>query len=133
MGRPVRRDVAGTEVFGTYVADSGIKVSAFLNGSLDTAAFIIKQTGSRKYKVSSADGAYTDIAKLVSTTPAAAGEMKMVGYVAVSGNNPELEPVPAPIAIRHLNKRTAIDFNDNVYTWILQNDSSVDYILLTAI
>jgi hypothetical protein len=51
MGRPVRRDVAGTEVFGAYATTNvGIKCEAYF-ASNQTDVYILKQTGSRRYKV----------------------------------------------------------------------------------
>lgn len=127
MGRPVKRDIAGTLVFGTPdLANVGIVVQAYFGGSLNAAAYIVKQKGSRRYQVT-ANGTDTAVCKLVATTPSANGEMLMMGYVEPTGA--DLSAVP----IRHLRKRTAIDFNGNRYTWILQNDSSVDVIVLTAI
>jgi hypothetical protein len=175
MGRPVRRDVLGTEVFGTYVnSNAGIRCQAYF-ASNQTDVYILKQVGSRRYKVvdvsavqdescvvgtqyiiTTADttdwkqmgapnnnvgtwftckatcadpknGVASEIrtAKLVSGTPSASGEMKLVGYTNTGHAN--------AIAIRHLNKRTAIDWSGNRYTWRLQNDSSADYILLTPV
>jgi hypothetical protein len=37
------------------------------------------------------------------------------------------------VAIRKLTKRIAIDFSGNRYKWFLENDSSADYIVLTAL
>lgn len=175
MGRPVRRDVAGTEVFGTYATSNvGIKCAAYF-ASNQTDVYILKQVGSRRYKVvdlsavqdedavvgtqyviaspdttdwvqmgapnanagtlftvgaACADpqnGTLNEVrtAKLVSGTPSADGEMQLVGYT-TTGH-------ATPIAIRNLKKRTATDWDGNRYTWILQNDSSADYILLTPI
>lgn len=127
MGRPVKRDILGTVVFGTPAAGAvGIVVKAYFGGSLETAAYIVKQKGSRRYQVT-ANGTDTAVCKLVSGTPAADGEMQMVGFT---------QPYQADsnvIAIRHLRKRTAIDFSGNRYTWYLENDSSADVIVLTAI
>ena len=175
MGRPVRRDVAGTEVFGTYAnGNVGIKCEAYF-ASNQTDVHILKQTGSRRYKVvdlsavqdeslvvgtqyvittadttdwvsmgapnnnvgtfftctavcaNPANGVANEIrtAKLVSGAPAANGEMRLVGYT-TTGH-------ATPIALRNLKKRTATDWDGNRYTWILQNDSSADYIFLTLI
>ena len=175
MGRPVRRDVAGTEVFGTYISSGvGIKCAAYF-ASNQTDVYILKQVGSRRYKVvdlsavqdeeavvgtqyviATADttnwmqmgspnnnvgtlftvgtacadpqnGVVNEVrtAKLVSGTPSADGEMQLVGYT-TTGH-------ATPIAIRNLKKRTATDWSGNRYTWIVQNDSSDDYILLTPI
>jgi hypothetical protein len=175
MGRPVRRDVAGTEVFGTYAnGNIGIKCEAYF-ASNQTDVYILKQVGSRRYKVvdlsavqdeemvvgtqyvittpdttdwvqmgspnnnvgtlftctalcaNPQNGVANEVrtAKLVSGTPSADGEMRLVGYT-TTGH-------ATPIALRNLKKRTATDWNGNRYTWILQNDSSADYILLTLI
>ena len=51
--------------------------------------------------------------------------MRINGYV--DGNG----AVPTPIA--KMTKRVATDFNSNRYTWTLENDSSSDYIILTAV
>jgi hypothetical protein len=176
MGRPVRRDVTGTEVFGTYVnGNAGIRCEAYF-GSDQTDVYILKQVGSRRYKVVDTSAVQDEslvvgtqyvistldttdwhqvgapinysvgtlftcsatcadpkngvalevrTAKLVSGTPSASGEMKIVGYT-TSGH-------ATPIALRNLKKRTATDWNGNRYTWRLQNDSSADYILLTTV
>jgi len=175
MGRPLRRDVAGTEVFGTYASNSGIRCEAYF-GSNQTDVYILKQVGSRRYKVvdlstvndedlvvgtqyviktldttdwhqvgapvkyavgtlftcsatcnSPVNGVANEVrtAKLVSGTPSASGEMRIVGYT-TSGH-------ATPIALRNLKKRTATDWSGNVYTWVLVNDSTADYILLTPV
>lgn len=127
MGRPVRKDVAGTDVFGNYAtSQAGIKVSAYIpaadGGSSAVAGYIVKQVGSRRYKVTTGQG--TGKCKLVESAPAA-GEMVMLGYTNAGAD--------ISVAIRKLNKRTAIDFSGNRYTWVLVNDSSEDYIQLTAV
>jgi len=124
MGRPVRRDVNGTEVFGTAAgAAAGIIVSARLPGeSTAKDGFIVKQTGARSYQIDNADG----VGKCVLVeTITGAGQAVMTGIL-----NPSTDQ---GVAIRKLQKRTAIDFNGNRYTWVLVNDSSADYIQLTLI
>jgi len=127
MGRPVKRDVAGTLVFGDYATTAaGIKVSARIpTFSTAKAGYIEKQTGSRSYKVTNADG--TGKCVLVDSI-AAAGEMVMTGYT-----NQGQAADNGAVVIRKLNKRTATDFSNNRYTWVLVNDSSEDYIQLTLI
>ena len=124
MGRPLKRDVAGTIVLGTYEnSDAGIKVSAHIPGESSAAdAYIVKQAGSRTYKVAlTADPDVVGKCKLVESIEGP-GEMVMTG-VAESGI----------VEIYKLFKKTAVDFSGNRYSWILVNDSSVDYIELTAI
>jgi hypothetical protein len=176
MGRPVRRDVRGTEVFGTYVSAAGIRCEAYF-ASNQNDVYIIKQKGAHRYLVADVsavqdedivvgntyvivdtsdtdwvalgvDNAYNgkifqatvsgsglstngvvrrvQVANLVSGTPAALGEMRLTGYNSVGAD-------ASATRIAHLNKRTAIDFAGNRYTWFLDNDSSGDQIILTAI
>lgn len=121
MGRPVKRDVQGTLVFGQYAATSvGIKVSARIPGASSAKdGYILKQTGSRSYKILNADGSGKCV--LVDSITAA-------GQAVMSGDDSG-----TPVTIRKLNKRTAVDFSGNRYTWRLVNDSSDDYIELTPI
>ena len=124
MGRPVKRDVAGTLVFGDYTTTSaGIKVSARIpTFGTAKAAYIEKQVGSRTYKVTNADG--TGKCLLVSSITAA-GQMVLLGYTDAGAD--------VSVAIKRLNKRVATDFSGNRYTWVLVNDSSEDYIQLTLV
>jgi hypothetical protein len=123
MGRPVKRDVAGTIVFGSATgAAVGIIVSARIPGETTAKdGTIVKQTGARSYQVTNADGVGKCV--LVSSVTAA-GQAVMLGYT---------DPGTTAVAIRKLQKRTAIDFSGNRYTWRLVNDSSADYIELTLI
>jgi len=127
MGRPVKRDVAGTLVFGDYTTTAaGIKVSARIPGfATAKEAFIVKQTGSRSYRVTNADG--TGKCVLVASI-AAEGQVVITGFTnqGQAANN-------GAVVLRTLNKRTATDFSNNRYTWFLVNDSSEDYIQLTLI
>jgi alpha-D-ribose 1-methylphosphonate 5-triphosphate diphosphatase PhnM len=66
------------------------------------------------------------VARLVTGTPAAAYEMRIRGSTSgmLDANL---------VSIRKLTKRIAIDFSGNRYRWYLENDSSADYIVLTAL
>ena len=126
MGRPVKRDVNGTLVFGDYTtSDAGIVVTAYFEGELRSDAFIVKQKGSRRYLCQDKSDSKQAVCKLVSGTPAANGEMQLFGVTNAATD--------AGVAIAKLNKRTAVDFSGNRYKWELVNDSSADYIQLTAI
>jgi hypothetical protein len=124
MGRPVKSDVAGTLVFGNYATtQAGIKVSAQIVGESTAAAgYIVKQVGSRRYKVTT--GAGTSVCTLVQTIDDD-GQMVMLGYTNAGADT--------SVAIKRLNKRVATDFSGNRYTWLLVNDSSEDYIELTLV
>jgi hypothetical protein len=128
MGRPVKRDVAGTLVFGDYTTTAvGIKVTAYFGGSSRTDVFVVKQKGARRYLVQDKSDSTQAVCKLVSGNPAANGEMNLVGFTAPTEVDANV------VVLRNLKKRTATDFNNNRYTWILVNDSTADYIQLTLI
>ena len=168
MGRPVRSDRNGVQVFGTYEgAAEGIRGEAYF-ASNQNDVYIIKQKGAKRYlvadvstvndedialgsiyviatlgttdwaalgcpgtalvgKVFRATVAGTgltttgtarlvQVAKLVSGTPAAAGEMRLTGH---------LNGDPAqPIVLRKLNKRTATSYAGARYKWVLNDDSA---------
>lgn len=127
MGRPVKRDVNGVLVFGDYTNGAvGIKCEAYIGGSNQSDVFIVKQKGSKTYLVQDKSDGTQVKAKLVSGTPAAAGEMRLIGYTAGG-------PDASATAIAKLMKRTAIDFTGKRYTWFLDNDSSADQIILKAL
>ena len=117
MGRPIRSDRNGVQVFGTYVgAAEGIRCEAYIGGTNQSDVFIIKQLGARRYKVQEVSGSVTARAKLVSGTPAADGEMRLQGFI---GGDPA-----QPITLRKLNKRTATSYAGARYKWLLNDDSS---------
>ena len=130
MGRPLRKDVFGTDAIGTgAAAATGVRVD-FHNGSLRTDGVIIKQRGAKTFVVAQVGNigttsAYTT-AVLQSSTPDAAGEMSLVGYVGGNAQN-NLK------FIAKITKRVATDFAGIRYTWRLENDSSADIIVLTPI
>ncbi len=65
-------------------------------------------------------------ATVVSDEPNAYGEMRITGYVGGNGLNNTKQ-------IAKITKRVATDFDGVKYNWYLENDSSADYIVLTAI
>ena len=146
MGRPLRKDVNGTDVirsFGTNTpgdSNAGIRLEGYFGGSLANDYMIIKQRGAKTFVVLSEsndsfvdgesikgpDSADFETGVLVATQPAANGEIRMLGYDS-AGNN--------PVAIAKITKRVVTDFSGNRYNWYLTNfeDSSGDIIVLTAI
>ena len=129
MGRPLRKDVLGVDAIGTYAtSNTGIRVS-FFDSALRTDGVIIKQRGAKTFVCTQVANIGTGSTYapyvLVSDTPNAAGEMRIVGYLNGQG--------ASPIQIRKITKRIATDWSGNRYKWTLLNDSSNDYIVLTAI
>jgi hypothetical protein len=125
MGRPLKKDVKGTVVTGDYTTGAaGIRVSAYFGGSLRDDCFIVKQKGGRSYVVQDKSDSTRFQCKLVSGTPNANGQMRLVGYTQPAEVDANL------VAISKLQKRTAIDYSGNRYSWYLENDSSADFIVL---
>lgn len=127
MGRPVKSDVNGVKVFGTYTGDAGIRCEAYIVSN-QTDVFIVKQKGSHRYLVQDTSAGTQALCKLVSGEPAAAGEMRLSGYLETGAD-------ASVVRIAKLTKRIATDFSGNRYTWRLGNygDSTGDQIFLTAL
>ena len=133
MGRPLKKDINGVDVIGTPSSNTGIRVEAYFGGTAYTDAtynnstnyaYIYKQRGARTFVVANQAGTLATCV-LQSAVPAANGAMRINGYVGGNG------AIPTPIA--KITKRVATDFSGNRYTWQLVNDSTSDYIALTAI
>jgi hypothetical protein len=130
MGRPLRKDVFGTDAIGTGAGSAtGVRVD-FYDSALRTDGVIIKQRGAKTFVVARVGDIGTTAnyrtAVLQSTAPDAAGEMSLVGYVGGNAvNNLKF--------IAKITKRVATDFAGIRYTWRLENDSSADIIVLTPI
>jgi hypothetical protein len=127
MGRPLRKDVRGTDVINTPVSDTGITVRFHDGSSLRSDGIIIKQRGAKTFVVARVGTPTTTFTcTLVSGTPAALGELSIRG-----STTGQLDD--GLISIAKLTKRVATDFSNVRYTWYLESDSSADYIVLTAI
>jgi hypothetical protein len=133
MGRPLKKDVLGTDVIGTPSSATGVRVEAYFSSTAYTDAtynsstnyaYIYKQRGAKTYVVAN-QAATLATCVLQSAIPSANGQMRINGYI---GGN-----AAAPTPIAKLTKRVATDFSGNRYTWFLVNDSTSDYIQLTAI
>ena len=157
MGRPLKKDVNGTEVLNTYVngAGTGIKCEFYDGSTNQTDGIIIKQRGATTFVVARfGTPTTTFVCSLVDTAPNAAGEMRIRGYN--TGGSGQGDQVTANLVpIRKLTRRIAYGFpsspvlnaggsfqnsedsnaatnHDEIkYTWYLSNDSSADYIVLT--
>jgi hypothetical protein len=134
MGRPLRKDVLGTDAIGTPLSTAtGIRVEAYFGSAAYTDAtyntttnyaYIYKQRGAKTFVVQNQAGAKATCV-LQSAIPDSNGEMRINGYINGNGS--------APTPIAKITKRVATDFNGKRYTWYLENDSSADYIVLTAL
>ena len=121
MGRPLKKDINGVDVIGDADGNTGVRVE-FYDASPKT--FVCTQdanVGSPNIK----DSTSTTTCVLKNGEPSASGEMRMFGYV---GSNSGAE-----VNLAKITKRVATDFSGNRYTWALENDSTNDYIVLTAV
>ena len=136
MGRPLKKDVFGVNVIGTYGTNSsdssaGVVVK-FYDASLRTDGVIIKQRGSKSFQVCQignigTTSAYTT-ARLVNGTPSAYGEMQIIAYLAGGAD-------ASAVNVAKITKRIITDFSGNKYKWRMTNyqDSTGDQIELTAL
>jgi hypothetical protein len=125
MGRPLRKDVNGVDVIGTYVSNTGVRVE-FYDSALRDDGIIIKQRGAKTFVVARVGTPATRAtAVLKNGAPSAAGEMRLFGWLGGNGGT--------SVNLAKITKRVATDFTGKRYTWFLENDSSNDYIVLTAL
>lgn len=129
MGRPLRKDVLGTDVLGTFASNTGVRVDFYDGSTMQTDGVLIKQRGAKTFvvcrvgQIGTTANYFTCV--LQSSAPNASGEMSLVGYINGNGSSETY--------LAKITKRVATDFSGNRYTWYLVNDSSNDYIHLTAI
>jgi hypothetical protein len=150
MGRPLKKDVRGTEVLNTPATTSlGITVQFYDGSTNQTDGIIIKQRGANSFVVARIGTPNTRfVCKLVNTTPNAVGEMLMQGSpTGLLDQN--LVPIAkltrrlaygfptSPVLSNGFNRgedsNTSTNHDATRYTWYLESDSSADYIVLTAI
>jgi hypothetical protein len=136
MGRPLRKDVNGVDVIGTYGTASsdsraGIVVK-FYDASLRTDGVIIKQRGAKSFVVArigsiGTTSAYTT-AVLKNGTPSAYGEMQIIAYLSGGAD-------ASAVNVAKITKRIITSFTGAKYTWRMTNfaDSTADQIELTAL
>ena len=128
MGRPLKKDQNGVDVINTpLLTATGITVRFHDGTALRTDGIIIKQVGGKRYRIARiGTPTVTTACTLVNGTPAAEGEVSIQG--STSGTLDQ-----NLVSIAKLTKRVATDYSGNRYTWFLENDSSADYIVLTAL
>lgn len=133
MGRPLRKDVLGTDAIGTPASGTGIRVEAYFGGAAYTDAtynnttnyaYIYKQRGAKSFVLKNQAGTTSQVCVLQSAVPTANGHLRINGFL--NGNGSQ------PIALAKITKRVATDFNGARYKWFLVNDSTSDYIHLTS-
>jgi hypothetical protein len=120
MGRPVNKRNFGDPADGT-----NLTVRAYIDGGIEEQAFIVDQRGTNKFTVEENTGGETAVCRLVNkaTDSLTAGEMVIEGFDTNGGRK----------VIQKLFNRTAVDFDNNRYTWALEDDSTDTVLRLTAI
>ena len=130
MGRPLNKRYFGTlnDQDGSTLpqgdAAYNFTVAADVGNGVVEQAYIMNQRSETKFTC--ADGTDSLVCTLVdkAATDLDEGEMRILGYVAGDGDG---------VTIRKLQNRTCFDFNNNRYTWELQDDSTETLLVLTAI
>lgn len=117
MGRPVNK-----RYFGATGNDAQPTIPArFYDGSATVEGYIVAQKGTNKFKVS--DGTTTIIGRLVNDlSPTGSNEISLVGIAEGS----------TPVVLRKVFNRTALDWDNNRYTWAVDDDSTQSIMVLTA-
>jgi len=131
MGRPIKTDINGVQVFGTYASTNvGIRVVANIGGTIRDDVYILKQKGARSYRVIDLSDSATAQCRLVNvdSDKLSTGEMLMTGRVTA-----DADQATNGRRIMKLNKRIATDFNGARYKWQMADDSGSDDILLVAL
>jgi len=128
MGRPLNK-----RYFGTVIDEVGAEASENLTvivkvtgETVSETGIILSQRSETKFKVDdAADGTGNEgICVLVDKDVPADGEMILKGYIAGTGDG---------VNIRKVQNRTMLDFDNNRYTWEIQDDSTANILVLTAI
>jgi hypothetical protein len=120
MGRPINKRYFGAR---SGVNDQSIGAYAQIGANAEGEGYIVKQRSSSKFKVTV--GANTGICTLVNKAigSLAADEMLIQGFT--SGMN--------AVNLRKLTSRLAYDWDNNKYTWAVEDDSSTTILRLTAV
>lgn len=134
MGRPLNKRYFGatqTPEGGADLTSEGTLTAIVKIGSRSVVetGIILSQRSETKFKVQDdPDGsglaATIGICTLVDKDVPSDDEMVLKGYVGGTGDG---------VNIRKVQNRTMIDFNNNRYTWEIQDDSTANLLVLTAI
>ena len=129
MGRPLNKRFFGTTASGGDESnEQNLNVSVKVGANTATdLGIVLSQRSETSFKVNDnpAGTGNSGICALVNkSTPAlAANEMSLQGYVAGQG----------AVYIRKVMNRRMIDFNDNSYTWSIDDDSTSNILVLVAV
>jgi hypothetical protein len=135
MGRPLNKRyfgslatadqrAAGTETQENIRAEANLTTTGIVDD-----AFIVAQKGSNKFilRNKAGDANSQTVCRMVNkaTAALALGEMVLFGNIAGGIGN--------RIPLKKITARKAVDYDNNQYTWVVQDDSTETIIVLTAI
>jgi len=124
MGRPINKQYLGT----TNDADDGTIPATVKIGTNDVTltGIILSQRSETKFRVNDLAGGDGNSGScvLVDKDIPSDNEMVVKGYIGGNGDG---------VNIRKFHNRTMIDFDNNRYTWEVQDDSTSNILVLTAI
>ena len=128
MGRPINSRFLGITSDGSDLTEEE-RLTAIVKvgtNSVSETGIILRQRAETRFKVDDAanGGGNEGICELVDKDVPGDNEMVLKGYVNSSGDG---------VNIRKLHNRTMIDFDNNRYTWEIQDDSTANLLVLTAI
>jgi len=133
MGRPINKRYLGTLAStdgGTMPnGDDEHNLTAIVKvgtNSVSESGIVLRQRAETRFKVDDAanGGGNEGVCELVDKDVPGDNEMVLKGYVDGAGDG---------VNIRKLHNRTMIDFDNNRYTWEIQDDSSQTLLVITAI
>lgn len=129
MGRPINKRYLGVTEDGDGDLTGEERLTAIVKvgtNSVSETGIILRQRAETRFKVDdAADGGGNEgVCELVDKAVPGDNEMVLKGYVNGEGDG---------VNIRKLHNRTMIDFDNNRYTWEIQDDSTANILVLTAI
>jgi hypothetical protein len=120
MGRPINKRYLGSVVNGSLDGNFTAIVKVGANAVVE-AGYIVSQRSETLFVVN--DGVNQGACRLVNKVIPGDNEMVIRG-ARLEGDD---------VNIRKLQNRTVIDFDNNVYTWEIQDDSTANILVLTQI
>lgn len=129
MGRPLNPRYFGATADSSGDINSEENLSAIVkvgSNSISYEGIIISQRSNNKFRVNDMPdkSGNTGVCKLVNKVAPGDDEMAILGTVNGSGKE---------VNIRKVHNRTMIDFDNNRYTWEIQDDSTTNTLVLFEI
>jgi hypothetical protein len=129
MGRPINKRFLGITRFDGSNLTEEERLTAIVKvgtNSVSETGIVLRQRAETRFKVDDAanGGGNEGVCELVDKAVPGDNEMVIKGYVNGTGDG---------VNIRKLHNRTMIDFDNNRYTWEIQDDSTANVLVLTAI